>query len=199
VLKVGITGGIGSGKTIICQVFKSLYVPVYNADQRAKILVEADSEIRSRIIKNFGEKSYTNSGYNRKYIADIVFNNDALLDKLNRIIHPAVEKDFYNWSQKYNVAYVIEEAAILFEIGANEKMDHVIVVDAPETLRISRIQRRNGLKEEEIKARVHNQWSTDKLRVLADWVIDNSDNVLVLPQILNIHHTLLEKSKLYHG
>jgi dephospho-CoA kinase len=196
VLKVGITGGIGSGKTIICQVFKSLQVPVYNADQRAMTLVETDAEIRYQIIQEFGEKSFTDSGYNRKFIADIVFNDSTLLGKLNQIIHPAVAKDFNKWAENINAPYVIEEAAILFESGANEIIDDVIVVDAPEDLRISRIQKRDGLKEEEIRDRVHNQWPTDKLRVLADWVIENNDNVLVLPQILNIHHTLLEKSRL---
>lgn len=194
-LKVGITGGIGSGKSIICHVFKSLQVPVYNADYQAKILVETNPEIRAQITQEFGEQAYSGLTYNRKYIADIVFRDDTLLNRLNSIIHPAVANDFYNWVQNYNVPYVIEEAAILYESGAHKAMDHVIVVDAPEKLRISRIQRRDGISEDEIKRRIQNQFPTDKLRSLADWVIDNTDNVLVLPQILSIHHLLKEKSK----
>lgn len=198
-LKVGITGGIGSGKTIICQVFKSLHVPVYNADQKAKMLVDSDPDIQSQIILEFGTESYTASGYNSKYIAKKVFNDSYLLGRLNQIIHPAVAEDFNTWTNNFSVPYVIEEAAILFESGANKKMDSVIVVDAPENLRIVRIQKRDRLKEAEIRDRLQNQWPTDKLRRFADWVIDNNDNVLVLPQILKIHHKLIEKSRLEHG
>lgn len=192
-LKVGITGGIGSGKSIICEVFKSLNVPVYNADKKAAQLVETNPQIRSEIINEFGDQSYTGSGYNRKYIAEKVFNDKSLLNKLNRIIHPAVAEEFYQWMENYKVPYVIEEAAILFESGANEKMDEVIVVDAPEDLRISRVMRRDGLSRKDIKARVLNQWPTDKLLALADWIIDNSDKTLVLPQILKIHNTLCKR------
>lgn len=195
-LKVGITGGIGSGKSIVCKVFKALQVPVYNADQRAKILVETNPEVRSQIIKIFGKNAYLGSKYNRKYIAGKVFNNKILLDKLNSIIHPRVEKDFNEWVKKYNTHYVIEEAAILFESGADKAMDHTMVVDAPEKLRISRIRERDGLSEDEIYERMQNQLPADKLRSLADWVIDNNDKVLVLPQILQLHHTFIEKSRL---
>jgi dephospho-CoA kinase len=195
VLKIGITGGIGSGKSIICKVFKALQVPVYNADQRAKILVETSPEIRSQIRKAFGENSYVGSKYNRTYIAGKVFNNRILLDKLNTIIHPAVMKDFHEWTKQYNVPYLIEEAAILYESGANRALDHIIVVDAPEILRVSRIRKREGFSDDEIHERMQNQLPADKLRSLADWVIDNNDKVLVLPQILQLHHTLLEKSK----
>lgn len=194
-LKVGITGGIGSGKSIICQVFKALQVPVYNADEHAKIIVETDPNIKSRIIKIFGEQSYTGSTYNRKYIAEKVFNNKLLLEKLNKIVHPAVANDFSNWIKKFKFPYVIEEAAILFESGAHEKMDKIIVVEAPEELRIKRIRKRDGLKEEEIRFRVQNQWSTDKLVALADWVINNNDKILVLPQILHLHNKLTKNSE----
>lgn len=194
-LKVGVTGGIGSGKSIICQIFKALKVPVYNADQRAKVLVETDVNIKSRIIEVFGERSYTGSTYNRKYIAKRVFSNKKLLEKLNGIVHPVVADDFSNWIKKLKVPYVIEEAAILFESGANEKMDKIIVVEAPEELRIKRIKTRDGLKEDEIKFRVQNQWSTDKLAALADWVINNNDKMLVLPQILHIHNILIKNSE----
>jgi dephospho-CoA kinase len=195
VLKVGITGGIGSGKSIVCQVFKSLGIPVYNADQRAKDLIETDSSIRSKIVHLFGTKAYVHAEYNRKLIASKVFHNKALLEKLNSIIHPAVGEDFLIWTRKYtNSPYVIEEAAILFESGANIKMDFNVVVYADENLRISRIQKRDELRREEITSRIKNQWPAEKIRTLADWVIDNNDKILVLPQILKIHQILLQKS-----
>ncbi len=193
-LKVGITGGIGSGKSIICRVFKSLNVPVYYADQRARFLAETNPEIRYQISEVFGTQAYLDSVYNTTFIANKVFNNKALLNRLNSIIHPAVAKDFHTWSQSCSGPYLIEEAAILYESGASNNMDYVIVVDACEKTRFLRIQKRDGLSEDKIKSRVLNQWSTDKLKALADWTIDNNENVLVLPQILHIHNTLIKKT-----
>lgn len=192
-LKVGITGGIGAGKSTICKVFNALQIPVYHADQRAKILTETDPVIRSEIIREFGERSYRGSKYNVEYVAARAFGDKIKLSKLNHIIHPAVSKDFYQWVRRQKAPYIIEEAAILFESGANQNMDHVIVVEAPEEIRISRIQKRDGIAREEIKKRIDSQWSADKLHALADWVVNNNDKVLVLPQILSIHNFLLTK------
>lgn len=192
-LKVGITGGIGSGKSTVCQVFTSLKVPVYYADQQAKLLAETDPEIRYQIMEVFGSEAYLDAVYNTTFIANRVFSDKTLLNRLNSIIHPAVAKDFNIWTQKYRVPYVIEEAAILFESGASNNMDYVVVVDASEKTRFLRIQKRDGLSEEKIKFRLQNQWSTDKLKALADWTIDNNENVLVLPQILHIHKALIKK------
>lgn len=190
-LKIGITGGIGSGKSIVCSVFRLLGVPVYHADDRAKYLMENDIDIRTQIISLFGDEAYNGSNYNRKYIASLVFTNDSLLTKLNNIVHPYVANDFILWTELFKEsAYVIEEAAILFESGAGKKMDYNILVDAPEEQRIKRVMKRDNLTEEEVRIRINKQISTDKIRHLVDWIIVNNNKQLILPQILKIHSQL---------
>lgn len=187
-LKVGITGGIGTGKTLVCKIFETLGIPVYYADIKAKYLIETNQEIHSKIIDTFGQNSFTSAGYNRKYIASLVFNNFDLLDKLNAIVHPGVINDFKEWClQHENAGYVIHESAVLFESRVNQLMDRIIVIDAPMELRISRIKQRDTISEQEILKRINNQWTIEKLRTLANWVIQNDNNNLVLPQVLQIH------------
>jgi dephospho-CoA kinase len=191
VLKIGITGGIGSGKSTVCSVFKALGIPVYNADERARYLIETDKDIKQQIIKVFGAKAFIDNVYNKKFIADLVFNDSNLLEKLNFIIHPHVSIDFKNWSNQFaDAKYIIEEAAILFESGANKKMDYVIFVDAPLELRLDRVINRDKSKRSEVLKRIKHQWSADKIRQLADWSIVNNNKKLILPQILNIHNCL---------
>jgi dephospho-CoA kinase len=191
VLKIGITGGIGSGKSIVCSIFKLLGVPVYHADDHAKYLIENDTDIRAQIISLFGNKAYNGNIYNRKYIASIVFTNDSLLTKLNEVVHPHVAKDFTLWAEQFNESdYIVEEAAILFESNANKKMDYNILVDAPEELRIERVMKRDHLNEEEVRKRIRKQFSTVKIRHLVDWIIVNNNKQLILPQILKIHSQL---------
>jgi dephospho-CoA kinase len=193
VLKIGITGGIGSGKTTVCSIFNSLGTPVYSADERARILTETNSEIREQIISLFGRESYIISGYNRKYIAGLVFNNDRLLSELNDIVHPYVSRDFINWMSQYpNSTYVIEEAAILFESGANKKMDYIIFVDSPLELRVKRIIKRDKSSRKDVLNKIKHQWPADKIRQLADWNIINNNKQLILPQILDIHNRLIK-------
>ncbi|MBA7517650.1 Dephospho-CoA kinase [subsurface metagenome] len=191
-LKVGITGGIGSGKSTVCKIFNSLGIPVYHADTRAKYLTIHTSDIREVIINEFGPDSFIKETYNTKYISSKVFNNPALLKKLNCIIHPYVAEDFNEWlnGQKKQI-YVIQEAAILFESDAYKKMDRIIVVNAPLDIRIRRITERDNISKEEILKKMKNQWSTEKLLALADWVINNDDNKLILPQIISIHNQLI--------
>lgn len=192
-LKVGITGGIGSGKTIVSSVFRKIGIPVYNADEQAKLLIVTNQDIRKQILSVFGTDAYNDEGYNRKYIALKVFKNKSLLEKLNNIVHPFVANDFAIWTKQYsNVPYVLEEAAILFESGANKKMDYTILVDAPINIRISRITERDGLTSPEIEKRMDNQLSTDKIKHLVDWIIVNDNKQLILPQILKIHQQLIK-------
>jgi dephospho-CoA kinase len=193
VIKVGITGGIGSGKSIVCSVFKKLGIPVYEADDRAKLLIETHPEIRNQIISAFGEQSYSDNVYNRKYIASKVFTDNELLVKLNNIVHPYVASDFFRWAEQFSsTPYIIEEAAILFESGAYKKMDYNILIDSPLELRIARVMQRDHLSKEEILNRINKQISTDKIKHLVDWIIVNNNKQLILPQIFEIHHKLLK-------
>lgn len=188
--KIGITGGIGSGKSYICTCFEHIGIPVYYADTEAKRLTNLNSNIREEISKLLGSKSYNSDGLNRAYVASKVFNNKDLLNKLNQIIHPAVEIDFIQWANQQHAPYVLKEAAILFESGSYKNTDHVIVVDAPLELRIKRVLERDKTTREEILKRIQNQWTTDKKKNLADFVIYNDDKTLILPQILRIDKTL---------
>jgi dephospho-CoA kinase len=195
-LKVGLTGGIGSGKSTVSNVFKALGVPVYMADQKAKALIDSTKELQASIITQFGLKAFTSTGYNTSYIAEKVFNNKNLLEKLNRIIHPYVANDFLVWCKSYqNSPYIIKEAAILFESNAAKLVDYTIVVDAPESLRIKRVTRRDNISEKAVKQRISQQWPTGKITSMADWVIRNDDNELILPQLLKLHNHILTIAK----
>jgi dephospho-CoA kinase len=192
VLKIGITGGIGSGKSTVCSVFKSLDVPVYHADERARFLISTDKNIRRQIKEVFGNESYNSDGYNRKYMANLVFNDEVLLQKLNSIVHPFVSHDFHNWAVLLNNApYIVEEAAILFESGANKMMDYIIFVDSTLELRLERVVKRDHSSREEVLKRIDQQWSAGKIKQLADWYIVNNNKKLILPQILEIHNRLI--------
>lgn len=190
-IKVGITGGIGSGKSYICQVFIKLGTPVYNADAAGKRLMHTSEEVKQKVLQLFGANAYEGENLNRKYISQQVFSNKELLSKLNNIVHPAVEKDFSEWCIKHRrEAYVLKEAAILFESGSYRKLDKVIVIDAPIEERIDRVIQRDGANREDVLNRINNQWPADKIKSLADFVIINSSKVLILPQILEIHKNL---------
>lgn len=191
-LKIGITGGIGSGKSTVCHIFNVLGIPVYRADEMAKIFVHDVAGIREKIIHEFGTDAYKQNIYNSKYISKIVFNNRNKLQKLNAIIHPYISQDFLKWTEKQKGAkYLLKEAAILFESGANQNLDYTIVVNAPLDLRIQRIIDRDGFSESMIRKRMKNQWPTEKIRALADWVIENDEKHLLLPQVLSIHDQLI--------
>jgi dephospho-CoA kinase len=190
-LKVGITGGIGSGKTIVCRIFEMLGIPVYYADIKAKNLIENNPEIKANIINTFGQSSFTPEGYNRKYMASLVFNNFDLLEKLNAIVHPSVTNDFKEWCQEHSSAqYVVHESAVLFESGVHEITDYIIVIDAPLEQRIKRIKERDSITDQEIMKRINNQWPSEKLSSLANWVIHNDNNNLVIPQVIKIHEQI---------
>ena len=192
-LKVGITGGIGSGKSVVCKIFSSLGIPIYDADNAAKELVETNAKIKADIKKEFGSDLYNALGkLDRKKMAAKVFNNKTALEKLNSIIHPAVIKHSEVWAKKHNDAlYIIREAAILFESGTYKGLDKIIVVTAPEELRIKRVMERDKKSKEEILAIIKNQ-SSDKEKIKrSDFAITNDERKLVLPQVLSIHEKLL--------
>ena len=192
-IKVGVTGGIGSGKTTVCRIFGSLGVPVYYADTRAKQLVLEDPKLRESYRQLFGSEVYTDKGsLNRKLIANRIFNNPKLLGKINSLVHPAVRKDFDLWCKEQSASYVIQEAAVLIEGGGYQLMDRVVLVTAPEELRIQRVMLRDSSTREKIEQRVKNQWSTERLREFCDFEIFADDQRLVTPQVLQIHKELTE-------
>ena len=193
---VGLTGGIGSGKTTVAGFFKELNIPIYIADEAGKRLMETSPEIREQIISIFGESSYTGDTPERKYIASKVFSDENLLKKLNEIIHPAVEQDFKEWLRKQKSDYVIYEAAILFETGGYKKCDLSILVTAPINLRIERLQKRDDSSRKEIQQRMDNQWSDDKKSQLADFTINNEDLADTKHQVEHIHDKILKAGKI---
>jgi dephospho-CoA kinase len=183
ILKVGVTGGIGSGKSYICRIFESFGYPVFYSDIEAKKIILNDSKVISEITLAFGEQAYIDGVYSREYIASIVFNDPEKLKKLNQIIHPTVRKAFDSWAEKQKSDIVFNEAALLFENGSWKDFDKVILVHADMETRIKRLIQRDGSTEEEIYRRINSQWSDEKKMVLADYCIDNSENQLLQPQI----------------
>lgn len=169
---VGLTGGIGSGKTTIAGFFKELGVPVYHSDDEAKKLMHTPA-VREKVEKLFGSQAYINDILNRKFISDQVFENKDLLYRLNAIVHPAVRKNFEEWVAAQNAKYVIQEVAILFENDLQKKFDFTILVTAPEDTRIERVMKRENVKKSAVLARIANQWSDEKKRPLADFIIEN--------------------------
>jgi dephospho-CoA kinase len=192
---VGLTGGMGSGKTTVANYFKELEVPVYIADDAAKALMNTNAELKSKVLSLFGDLAYRNNEIDRKYIAAQVFNDQKKLEQLNNIIHPAVILDFENWKNKQESPYVIYEAAILFETGGYKKCDLVILVTASIEGRIKRLQLRDRSSVEEIEARIQHQWSDEEKRKLADFEIINTNLPTTKEQVRNLHEILINTGK----
>jgi len=192
---VGLTGGIGSGKTTVAGFFKEFNIPVYIADDAGKRLMQTSSKIRKEIVDLFGTDAYEGKDPNRKFIASRVFNDKEQLSKLNQIIHPAVEKDFKEWLENQNSDYVIYEAAILFETGGYKKCDFSILVTAPKKLRIERLQDRDNSSVDEIKDRMDNQWDDEKKSQMADFIIENKELTQTKLQVEDIHSKILKAGK----
>jgi dephospho-CoA kinase len=189
---IGITGGIGSGKSTIAKVFMSISYPVYNSDTRAKELINSNEKLINSIKLSFGDDLYNSQGLDRKKMASIVFNNPEKLELLNSIIHPTVGKDFEKWIDLQNTSFILKEAAILFETGIYKSLHKTILVSAPQETRIERVIKRDNTNQEEVLSRMNNQWSEEKKTELADYVIDNSGNKLVIPQVLEIIKQILK-------
>ncbi|NNC62678.1 MAG: dephospho-CoA kinase [Eudoraea sp.] len=189
--KVGLTGGMGSGKTTVAKMFKELGIPVYNSDLEARRIMNENIEVRKAVKALFGDNAYENDQLNRAFIAKKVFGNSALLEELNKVVHPAVRKDFRDWAARQSAPYVIQEAAILFESGGHEHFDHMILVTAPKKTRIIRIKQRDQLSEKDILERMKHQWSEKRKKALADYVIHNSDLLGTNKKVRKIHEELI--------
>lgn len=195
-LKVGVTGGIGSGKTLICNVFAKLGVPVFNADSVAKSIMNNDGEVVLKFKDLFGPDIYTDNQINSKKLADIIFNNKEIIQQVNSIVHPKVREYFIEWSSQYQAKpYVIQEAAILFESNAYKQLDFTINVHASKETRLKRVMMRDNVSEEKVIERMKNQFSDEQRMKLADFTIDNENNTMILPQIINIHNQLIIDNK----
>ncbi len=189
---VGLTGGIGSGKTTVAKQFESLGIPVYIADEEAKKIMQKSKVVKRKLIKLFGENAYVSGKLNKPYIAKIIFNNSVYLDKINKIVHPKITTHFKKWAEKQKSPYVIKEAAILFENGGYKWCDYVITVTAKKALRIERLLKRDTTTKDNIEAIMKNQW-TDKERIKkSHFVITNNTIAHTKTQVLKIHDELLK-------
>jgi dephospho-CoA kinase len=188
---IGLTGGIGSGKTTVAQMFKDLGVPVYIADIEARKLTNSSKVIKRKLMKLLGSSCYQDGVLDRKYVASKVFNDSELLDKLNKIIHPEVAAHFKRWQNKQQGTFCIKEAAILFENDGYKQCDLTILVVSPEQERIRRVIARDQISEKEVLARIKNQWSDEKKRKFADIIIENIDLNSTKNQVLDIHSMLV--------
>ncbi|HKJ42569.1 MAG TPA: dephospho-CoA kinase [Sunxiuqinia sp.] len=185
--KIGITGGIGSGKSTICHLFSLLGVPVFNADQEAKRIMNTSSLVRSKMMLNFGNDIYLpDHTIDRKKLAGNIFNSPSLLEKVNGIIHPEVRKYFSDWCERQQSPYIVHEAAILFESGFYKMMDFTILVTAPEEDRIARVVKRDGTTAEKVKERIAMQWPDEEKMILANKTIMNNNGKLIIPQLLEL-------------
>lgn len=186
--QVGITGGIGSGKSTVAKVFSALGVPVYDADSRAKFLMSTDLMLIDQIKREFGEAAYADGQLNRKYLAAQVFGNPEQLKKLNGFVHPRVAEDYSTWVKSHaNKKYVLKEAALLFETGSAAQLDAVIVVTAREDVRVKRVMQRDGRTEEEVMKIIREQWPQEKLLSQAQYEVKNDETIAVVPQVMSLH------------
>ena len=190
-MKLGITGGIGSGKTSVCRIFGVLGIPVFSADPEAQIIMNDDESIISGINDIAGRNLYPGGKLDREELASLIFTDPEMLKRVNSLVHPAVFKRFLDWAEIKTTPYVIMEAAILFESGASNFVDRVATVIAPVEERISRVIKRNRLSREQVMERIKNQMGDEERIKLSDYVINNSENEMIIPVILGIHEDIL--------
>jgi len=189
---VGITGGIGSGKSTVCRFFELLQIPVFYADEQAKAIINTDTTVINAIKSLFGDTIYDASGLKRAQVAAIVFNQPDQLAALNAIVHPAVDRSFTHWVTIHREApYVIKEAAILFESGMYLSLDYMVTVTAPLEMRIARVMKRDGVSRDQVLKRIENQWDDRRKVELSQFTIHCNEESMVIPQLLNLHYKLL--------
>ena len=193
-LKIGLTGGIGSGKTTVAKIFELLNVPVYYADAASKRLYHTDKKLISALKKNFGKDIYTNEILNRTKLAEIVFNDPHKLALLNQLVHPLTIQDAQNWMKLQTAPYIIKEAALLFETGSASDLDYIIGVNAPLSIRIQRVMERDFITREQVLSRMDQQMDEDIKMSLCEFVITNSEQELLIPQVLSLHEKLKNSS-----
>jgi dephospho-CoA kinase len=195
-LKVGITGGIGSGKSTVCKIFETLGIPVFYADEVARDIMNTDEELKQAIQQQFGADTYINGVVNRKRISELVFNNPEKLALLNSLVHPATIKAGNDWAAAQDAPYTLKEAAILFESGSYKALDKIIGVSAPENIRLQRTMARDHISEEDVRNRMARQMDEAEKMNRCDFVILNDDTTAVIQQVLDVHTQLLQLS---HG
>ncbi|MCW8311590.1 dephospho-CoA kinase [Sphingobacterium thalpophilum] len=191
-LKIGITGGIGSGKTFICRLFQMLGVPVYNADEEAKKLMNTDSRIREKLVAQFGQAVYKDGQLDRAFLARVVFSDAQKLQILNSIVHPIVIQEAKDWAARQKTRYSLKEAALLFESGSYKELDYTILVTAPLDLRVQRVMHRDGMTEQQVRERISKQLSDEEKLQLTDFVIVNDGITPLLPQVWTLHQKFLK-------
>ena len=188
---IGLTGGIGSGKSTVAKIFAQLGIPVLDADATAKAIMNEDSSVKSKLIELFGAEAYKESQLNRAYIAQLVFEDSFKLQQLNAIVHPITIQYAKDWASKQSAPYVIKEAALFFESGSSEGVDKIIGVTAPKHIRIQRVMHRDQISREDVIKRMEHQLEDSLKMKLSDWVIQNDDLHLIIPQVLAIHKEIL--------
>ena len=192
--KIGLTGGIGSGKTTVAQVFEKLGVPVFYADLETKKCMQSDVVLIKQLKATFGNNIYVDRMLQKDRLASIIFNDDSALQTINRLVHPAMQRVFDEWCSSQNASYVLKEAAILFESGSDKVLDKIVCVSAPDDLRKQRVMKRDGIKESQVSERMSKQWEQSRKIELAHFHILNDEKQLIIPQILEIHSLLLKQS-----
>lgn len=194
-LKIGLTGGIGSGKSVVAGIFKVLGIPVFDADTEAKLIMEKDERLALSIQKLFGEETYKDKKLNRKYLANIVFNDQGKLEQLNALVHPAAILAANNWMRLQTTPYVVKEAALLFESDSARHLDYVIGVYSSKELRIKRVMERDNATCEQVLARMSRQINEEEKMKLCDFVVVNDEQQLLIPQVVQLHEKFLDMQK----
>lgn len=188
---VGLTGGIGSGKSTVAKIFEFLGVPVYEADVASKSIIDTDKELQSELVSLLGDEILSDGKIVRPKMAELIFGDKDLLEQANALIHPAVARHFTNWYTAQNSPYVIKEAAILFESGSYKACDKIVVVAAPKEMRIERVMSRSKMTREEVEARMNNQWPQEQKLEKADYIVNNDFTESVIKQVISIHENIV--------
>ena len=194
-LRIGLTGGIGSGKSTVAKIFETLGIPVFDADTAAKNMMNEDEALKQKVKDAFGNEAYENGILNRKYIASIVFNDKLKLEQLNGMVHPATIAMAHEWATKQTTPYTVKEAALFFESGSAAGIDYIIGVYAPQQVRIQRVMQRDNISREEVVARMNKQIDEDMKMKLCDFVVVNDEQHLVIPQVIALHEKFIQLSK----
>lgn len=191
-LKVGITGGIGSGKTTVSKIFNVIGIPVFYADEEAKKIIATNTAIKQQLIQEFGTEVFVKDKLNKTYLANLVFNNTYQLEKLNAITHPVVIAEGWKWAAKQTTSYIVKEAALIFESGSAEGLDFIIGVYTPKHLRIKRVMERDKITREEVLNRMNKQIDEEMKMKLCDFVVYNNEENLLITQVLHLHNQFLK-------
>ena len=197
-LKIGLTGGIGSGKSTVASIFEVLGIPVYYADDAAKKLMNTDQNLQKQIIKHFGIDSYINGKLNRPFLAEAVFSDPVKTKLINSIIHPATIADAEKWFRERQGPYAVKEAALIFEANAEKNLDLIIGVSATYELRLQRVMLRDGINKEAVEIRMQNQMDENKKMESCDFVLNNNEKELLIPQVLALHKKILHNIERLH-